>query len=254
MACLFIFALLSCSENDDPKTVMLEVTELSNVSIDKLNKVNSADEAIAVIEEYLPKIKTFEPRFKKIKESNPQLAKITAGEKLPKGFEEVEKKRNDLTPKTKELNKKIADFWTNPKFCSTTKKLNDSMKSLSFLDFELTVNPKIVMLDFMVLLSVGIEKLNKTNTADEAIAVMNEYRPKVKAFTPRFNNIIQSNPQIIKKVLSNKKLQGFEEVQTTLKTILPDVLGLLDKMSKYSKNPKFNDTLSKLTKSMEFLN
>ena len=125
---LFLLVYACGGGGDDPKSVMNDYFDVMEGFVNGMDKAGSADDAVAVMEKFVVKMKDLKPRMKAVEEKYPELKKMGAEGKLPDAFKEFEGRFNELMPKMMGAFGKIAQYATDTRIVEANKKLEEIMK------------------------------------------------------------------------------------------------------------------------------
>lgn len=124
---LMLFAL-ACGGGDDPESVASDSLSIMEGFISEMEKAGSADDVVKAIDHFSQKMQDIAPRIKKVKETHPDF-KLKPGE-MGKGYEKIEEKLKELTPKFIGVMGKIMQYANDPKVKDAQKKMMEAMQEM----------------------------------------------------------------------------------------------------------------------------
>lgn len=115
-------------------------------------------------------------------------------------------------------------------------------------------DPKAVMSDLVDIVENGISDLEGADTADDAIAIFEKYGKQIKDMEPRIKAAMEKSPEF----KNINPMQGnfpeeFKDEGERFKQLTPKLMGLMQKMQEWGKDPKFKDALKKIGESLDFM-
>lgn len=124
-----LFLILSaCGGGDTPESVMNDYFDLMDNYLDDMEKANSADDIVSVIETFSNKMKALAPRMKAIMEKHPELKGMKGG-KLPEEYKELNDRMQKLMPRLIGVFGKMMKYGNDPKVKEAQKKFQKAMSS-----------------------------------------------------------------------------------------------------------------------------
>lgn len=117
---------------NDPKAFMNETADVMESYMADLGKVENVDDAVAVTEKYTKKFVELGERGKVIMEKYPELKEAGKDGKLPEGYEDVQKRMQEVMTKFTTLfqNEKLEKIMQDPKYQEANMKLMKAMQSM----------------------------------------------------------------------------------------------------------------------------
>ena len=123
-----LLLVYACGGGDDPKSVLNDVIDTLDNMMNDLEKADSADAIVAAFEKGTEAMKKLRPRMKAVEEKYPELKDLKPGTKFPEGFEDIEKRWNELFAKMMGMGAKMGKYLSDPKVQEASKKFNEIMK------------------------------------------------------------------------------------------------------------------------------
>ena len=93
-----LFLILSaCGGGDTPKSVMNDYFDLMDNYLNGMEKADSTDDIVDVLETFSKKMETLAPRMKSIMEKHPELKGMKGG-KLPEEYKDLNDRMQKIIP------------------------------------------------------------------------------------------------------------------------------------------------------------
>ena len=124
-----LFLILSaCGGVDTPKSVMNDYFNVLEDYLNGMEKADSADDIVGVIETFSNKMKALSPRMKTIMEKHPELKGMKGG-KLPEEYKELNDRMQKMMPRMMGIFGKMMKYGNDPKVKEAQKKFQEAMSS-----------------------------------------------------------------------------------------------------------------------------
>ncbi len=124
-----LFLILSaCGGGDTPKSVMNDYFNVMEGYLNGMEKADSADDIVGVIETFSNKMKTLAPRMKSMMEKHPELKGMKGG-KLPEEYKELNDRMQKIMPRMMGVFGKMMKYGNDPKVKEAQKNLQEAMSS-----------------------------------------------------------------------------------------------------------------------------
>jgi len=125
-----LFLILSaCGGGDTPESVMNDYFDLMDNYLDGMEKADSADHIVDVLEAFSKKMETLAPRMKAIMEKHPELKGMKGG-KLPEEYKDLNDRMQKIMPRMMGVFGKMVKYGNDPKVKEAQKKFQEAMSSL----------------------------------------------------------------------------------------------------------------------------
>ena len=125
-----LFLILSaCGGGDTPESVMNDYFDLMEDYMNDMEKADSADDIVDVLEAFSNKMKTLAPRMKAIMEKHPELKGMKGG-KLPEEYKDLNDRMQKIMPRMIGVFGKMMKYGNDPKVKEAQKKFQEAMSSL----------------------------------------------------------------------------------------------------------------------------
>lgn len=97
--------------------------------------------------------------------------------------------------------------------------------------------PKSVMNDYLDLMEDYMNDMEKADSADDIVGVLEAFSKKMKELTPRMKAIMEKHPEL-KGMKGGKLPEEYKEINDRMQKIMPRMIGVFGKMMKYGNDPK----------------
>jgi len=124
-----LFLILSaCGGGDTPESVMNDYLDLMDNYMNDMEKADSADDIVDVLEAFSKKMETLAPRMKAIMEKHPELKGMKGG-KLPEEYKDINDRMQKIMPRMMGVFGKMMKYGNDPKVKEAQKKFQEAMSS-----------------------------------------------------------------------------------------------------------------------------
>lgn len=124
-----LFLILSaCGGGDTPESVMNNYLDLMDNYMNDMEKADSADDIVDVLEAFSKKMETLAPRMKAIMEKHPELKGMKGG-KLPEEYKDINDRMQKIMPRMMGVFGKMMKYGNDPKVKEAQKKFQEAMSS-----------------------------------------------------------------------------------------------------------------------------
>jgi len=121
--------LSACGGGDTPKSVMNDYFDLMDNYLNGMEKADSADDIVDVLETFSKKMETLAPRMKAIMEKYPELKGMKGG-KLPEEYKDLNDRMQKMMPRMVGIFGKMMKYGNDPKVKEAQKKFQEAKSSL----------------------------------------------------------------------------------------------------------------------------